>query len=66
MLYTCRFCNAEMISFDCPCINRLNNKNLWRQNPRRKIERTPVRVKGRIYFGDIPQIKKPLKKKSRK
>ena len=62
MSYICRFCNNEIIGFDCLCPQRASNKRLWRQRPRRKIERTHIRIKGRIYFDD----KKPLKKKAKK
>ncbi|MCK5625058.1 hypothetical protein KAI04_04400 [Candidatus Pacearchaeota archaeon] len=62
MSYICRFCNTEIIGFDCLCQNRINNKDLWKFNPRRKDKRTHIKVEGRIYF----HKKKPLKKKSKK
>lgn len=35
-IYVCRYCGKSCPSFDCSCVQKLENKKLWDNNPRNK------------------------------
>ena len=41
--YKCRFCNKEISSFHCDCMDKPENQKLWENNPRKKLERIKLR-----------------------